>query len=42
VKTFLKENPDVFGRIMEKVREALGLGANAEDAEPEEIKKAKK
>jgi recombination protein RecA len=28
-KTFLKENPDVFARILEKVRDALGLGHKA-------------
>ena len=35
-KTFLKENPDVFARILEKVRDALGLGhkASQEDTGP--------
>jgi recombination protein RecA len=35
-KTFLKENPDVFASILEKVRDALGLGhkASQEDQGP--------
>jgi recombination protein RecA len=28
-KAFLKENPDVLARILEKVRDALGLGHKA-------------
>lgn len=31
VKAFLKENPDVFGRIMTKVRNALGLAEKPPD-----------
>jgi recombination protein RecA len=34
VKAFLKENPDVFTRIMKKVRDALGL-SQKESKEPE-------
>jgi len=34
VKAFLKENPDVFTRIMKKVRDALGL-SEKESKEPE-------
>ncbi len=35
VKTFLKENQDIFNRIMDKTRDALGMGKKKqEDTEP--------
>jgi recombination protein RecA len=43
-KTFLKENPEIFGRMREKVRDALGLTkkkADGPEAPVDEEKKSK-